>query len=217
MRQPSRLLLLLAATLAWLWASSPYTPWAEDAAPRLWLYDTLYYARVGLLAWLAAETALAAMRPARRGAPALGMLAAVALAWLAGWLYVDSGPGWRWRTRASLAALAAVADAGDSDRRQRAGHVLVDTVRTPCGSAAPWLWLGRPHGGGSGINLALVRSRGVPSSPVREAFVFLPLGAQWWMAYEDPVRHHAASAVRCVPGRSVANHRAGLAHVAAGR
>lgn len=215
MRQRPRLALLLLATLAWLWAASVQTPWAADRAPRLWLYDLLFYLRVVLLAWLAAEGAWLFFRQAQRARMALAMLALVAGAWLGALLYADSGPGWRWRALASRAALEALADAGYSDQRRRAGHVIVDTVRTPCGAHVPWLWLGRPHGAGSGINLALVRSAGVPDTPVGGAFVFRHLGQDWWMAYENAAAHHAGAARRgCSPGHSVATHRAGRAHVA---
>lgn len=215
--QPLRLVLLLAATLAWLWAISPCTPWAADRAPRLWLYDLLFYARFALLAWLAAEIALALFRRTHRRAGAPMLLALATGTWIGAWLYADSGIGWRWRILASRDALDAVADAGYADHRQRAGHVLVDTVRTPCGAHAPWLWLGRPHGGGSGINLALVRSgSAVPDTPVRDAFVFMPVAGAWWLAYENPARHYAGASQRaCTPGTTVPSHRAGLAHVAA--
>lgn len=214
MPQRLRLALLLLATLAWLWASSPYTPWAADRAPRLWLYDLLFYLRVVLLAWLAAETAWLFFRHGRRTRTALAMLALACGAWLAAVLYVDSGPGWRWRTLASRAALETLAQAGYSDQRRRAGHLIVDNVRTPCGVHAPWLWLGRPHGAGSGINLALVRSAGVPDTPVAEAFVFRALGHGWWMAYENAAAHHAGTARRaCSPGLTIATHRAGRAHM----
>ena len=52
---PFRLWILFALALAWCWASSVFTPWATDLAPRLWLYDVLYYARVLLLFWGACE------------------------------------------------------------------------------------------------------------------------------------------------------------------
>lgn len=217
--QSRRTCLLLAATLAWLWAISVYTPWAGDRAPRLWLYDLLFHARVALLAWAAAEIALVVFRRTHRAPGVLLVLGTVVAAWTAAALYDDSGIGWRWRVLASDAELDAVADAGDSDTRQRAGHVLLDTVRTPCGAQSPWLWLGRPHGAGSGINLALVRNgSAVPQTPVRDAFVFLPLGEGWWLAFENPARHHAAAPPRaCVAGIAVASHRAGRAHVAARR
>jgi len=217
--QHARLVLLLAATLAWLWAISPYAPRAADRAPRLWLYDLLFYVRAVLLAWTVAEIAFALFRGTRRSPGVVALLGTVLAAWLGAAAYDDSGVGWRWRVRASGAALAAVAQAGDSDQRQRVGHLLIDTVRTPCGARSPWLWLGRPHGGGSGINLALVRGNGaVPRTPVRDAFVFLALGEGWWLAYENAARHHAAAPQRaCTPGTAVGTHRAGLAHVAASR
>ena len=217
--QHVRLALLVAATSAWLWAMSPYTPWAAGRAPRPWLYDLLFYARVALLVWAAAEVAYALFRDAWRSPGAVVLLGTVLATWLGAAAYDDSGIGWRWRVRASGAALAAVAQAGDSDQRQRVGHLLIDTVRTPCGARSPWLWLGRPHGGGSGINLALVRGNGaVPRTPVRDAFVFLALGEGWWLAYENAARHHAAAPQRaCVPGTAVGTHRAGVAHVDATR
>ena len=61
-RSSLRLWVLLAATLGWLWASSVFAPWAADRAPRLWLYDLLFYLRVVLLAWAAAEVLRCALR-----------------------------------------------------------------------------------------------------------------------------------------------------------
>ena len=49
----TRVAALSACVAAWLWLWSIYTPWAADRAPRLWLYDVLYYARVLLVAWIA--------------------------------------------------------------------------------------------------------------------------------------------------------------------
>ena len=45
-----RVAALFACVPAWLWLWSIHTPWAADLAPRLWLYDVLYYARVLLVA-----------------------------------------------------------------------------------------------------------------------------------------------------------------------
>ena len=45
-----RVAALFACVAAWLWLWSIHTPWAADLAPRLWLYDVLYYARVLLVA-----------------------------------------------------------------------------------------------------------------------------------------------------------------------
>ena len=56
---PKRLWLLLPLTAAWIWASSPFAPWALSLAPLTWLYDLLYYMRYGLLAWSLVEVVLA--------------------------------------------------------------------------------------------------------------------------------------------------------------
>jgi hypothetical protein len=158
---------LLLATLAWLWASSVFTPWAEDRAPRMWLYDLLFYLRFVLLFWGGGELLRMALR---RGSPVDAVpLAATALVALAALGYQHSEAGLRWKIAASSDALAVAAGAGDSDRRRRVGHFIVDSVRMPCANTKQaWLWLGRPHGGGTGTNLALVRGGDhPPATPIR--------------------------------------------------
>ena len=214
-----RLWILLAATLLWLWASSVFTPWAADRAPRLWLYDLLFYLRFVLLLWGVAEILHLALQrqlatPLRRAMP----LAATVVVVLVAWAYDRSEAGLRWKVSASHDALTVTARDGYDDRRRRAGHFLVDTVRVPCGNAQPWLWLGRPHGGGSGINLALVRSdHRVPVTSEPDAFVFSPLAHGWWMAYQHAGRYHRAvqqrgEAVPCVAG-TVVTHPQGQAFI----
>lgn len=214
---------LLAATLAWLWASSVFTPWAADRLPRLWLYDTLFYLRYVLLLWAAAEAACLAFHwRDRRARHALLPLAGTLLAAGTAWVGLHSEAGLRWRVAASESALAAVADSGASDVRRRAGHFLVDSVRQPCRGQA-WLWLGRPHGGGTGINLALVRSGAAPPrTPAADAFAFWPAGDGWWVAYQHAARYRDAVATgagtpACPRGRILSRQREGLALVEAGR
>ncbi|MFC7301824.1 hypothetical protein [Cognatiluteimonas weifangensis] len=220
-----RLWALLLATAAWLWAGSVYTPWAADRAPRLWLYDLLFYLRFALLFWAGAEALRLGLR--RGPAAAAWPLAATALVVLVALGLGHSEAGLRWKLAASHDALAAAARDAGSDRRRRAGHFLVDSVRMPC-PGQPWLWLGRPHGGGSGINLALVhagtRAPAVPAQ-LREAFAFWPAHAGWWLAYQHADRYSRATAAApaapaadaCVPGAVLTRHRHGLALVAAGR
>jgi len=72
-----------------------------------------------------------------------------------------------WDIRVALSAgpLEPFSTPAYSDQRQRVGWLLLDSVRAPCETEA-WLWLGRPFGGGSGINRALVFSPGrVPLTP----------------------------------------------------
>lgn len=208
---------LLACVAAWLWLWSIYTPWAKDLAPRLWLYDLLFYARVVLVAWVLAECALWFWRPAQRGTLASLLLGATLLAAIGGWAYAQSGIGWRWRVLDSAAALDAVAAQGRSDLRQRAGHVLVDSLRFPCDAATPWFWLGRPHGAGSGINLAVVRSDAMPQAPFAAAFRVRRLDGRWWMAYQDGATYHAlqgdTAAAACGTLQAAASHRAGMAFI----
>lgn len=216
-----RVAALFACVAAWLWAWSIHTPWAADLAPRLWLYDLLYYARVVLIAWALAECAHWAWHPAKRTWPTSILLGGVLLAGAAGWAYAHAGIGWRLRVRASTQALDALAMRGAGDVRQRAGHVLVDTVRTPCDAATPWFWLGRPHGVGSGINLALVRSDGPPQAPFADAFRIRRLDGHWWMAYQNGARYQALQGVSrtaaCTTPREAMSHRAGMAFVADNR
>ena len=110
-----------------------------------------------LLFWGACELLRVALRRDWR-APTLVPLALVFAVGLAAWAYADSDTGWRWKVASSRDALRAAIAAPDHDVRHRAGHFIVDTVRHPCGGTEPWLWLGRPHGAGSGTNLALVHA-----------------------------------------------------------
>jgi hypothetical protein len=216
--------LLLLATLAWLWATSVFTPWAEGRAPRMWLYDLLFYLGFALLFWGGGELLRLASRrgPAMDAAP----LAVAALVVAAALGYQHTEAGLHWRIADSRAALAAAAHAGYSDRRRRVGHFIVDSVRLPCtGTRQAWLWLGRPHGGGSGTNLALVWGDGRrPATPLQDAFAFWPAGNGWWMAYQHAgryrraiTRHAAGAAGTCTPGEVVSRHRQGVALVAEGR
>ena len=218
---PLRLWTLCLLGLAWCWASSVFTPWAADLAPRLWLYDVLYYARVLLLFWGACEVLRGLLRRDRR-ASALLPLALVAMVALLAYLYADSEAGWRWKVGASGDALRTSMQARDRDVRHRAGHFIVDTARHPCRDDQPWLWLGRPHGAGSGTNLALVHAgEAAPQSPTADAFAFRAVRDGWWLAYQ-----HAALYQRvvtdgreegCRPGRVLERHRNGRAFVDAGR
>lgn len=222
-----RLAVLLATVAGWLWLWSIHTPWATDLAPRLWLYDLLYYLRAALVAWVLAECALWAFHPLQRTRFASACLVATLALSAAAWIYAHASIGWRVRTRASAPALEALAmqgdgdrRQGDGDRRQRAGLVLVDSLRRPCDAATPWFWLGRPHGAGSGINLAIVRSDAPPQAPFAEAFRLRRIDAHWWMAYQDGRRYHAlqgdAAAGECALARQIGSHRAGMAFIEAG-
>lgn len=219
---PLRLWILLALALGWCWATSVFTPWAVDRAPRLWLYDVLFYLRVLLLSWGACELLRALLRRDGRAAVLAPLLLLLAVA-AGAQAYADSAAGWRWKLGASRAALAAATTrANDHDTRQRAGHFIVDTLRHPCRAGEPWLWLGRPHGAGSGTNLALVRAGdAVPAAPGGGAFAFWPVRDGWWLAYQHAARYRQSladgSARRCVPGRALPRHRDGRAFIAAGR
>jgi hypothetical protein len=211
---------LLACVGTWLWLWSIHTPWATDLAPRLWLYDLLFYVRVALVAWTLAECALWCWHPAQRGRLATLLLGSTLLAGLAGWMYARSGIGWKWRVAASAPTLDALATQAAGDSRQRAGHVLVDTMRFPCDGSTPWFWLGRPHGAGSGINLAIVRSDTLPQAPFAASFRLRRIDGQWWMAYQHGARYQTMQgdrvAATCATPRQAASHRAGLAFIEAG-
>ncbi len=129
-------------------------------------------------------------------------------AWIA-----DTEAGWHWRVHMSIEALAPYAVPAHADVRQRVGMLLVDTQREPCPGQS-WLWLGRPFGGGTGINLALVHARktAVPQSPQPEAFRFLWMHGNWWLAYHNPDSYSAATGgtIVCVEGLRVASHAQGL-------
>jgi hypothetical protein len=212
--------ILLIATLAWLWASSVFTPWAADRAPRMWLYDLLFYLRFVLLFWGGGEL----LRLALRRAPSVDVvpLAVAGCVVIVALGYQHTAAGLRWKIEASSNALATAArtDNGDNDRRRRVGHFIVDSVRVPCADARQaWLWLGRPHGGGTGTNLALVRGNGQrPATPLHDAFAFWSAGNDWWMAYQHAGRYHRAiarseadDAGACTPGPALSRPRQGLA------
>lgn len=214
-----RLLVLTLLSLLWLWAGSVYSPWAEDLDPRLWLYDFLFYSRFILLLWVLAEAGLWFRRYRDGKAPsgmtfAGGCLLAVSGLVVASsnWI-ADTEAGWRWRVRLSAEALAPYAVPAYADHRQRVGMLLVDTRREPCPGQA-WLWLGRPYGGGTGINLALVHAGGdaMPQSPQPEAFRFLRMHGNWWMAYQNPDSYSAKTdgTIVCVEGLDVPSHAQGL-------
>lgn len=218
---PLRLWMLFALALAWCWSSSVFTPWAADLAPRLWLYDVLYYARVLLLFWGACEAMRVLLRRDWR-ASTLAPLALVLAIGATAWAYADSEAGWRWKVAASRDALQRSMGTGDHDVRHRAGHFIVDTVRHPCDRAQPWLWLGRPHGAGSGTNLALVHAgHAAPRAPMAGAFAFRPLRDGWWLAYQHAARYQRAlaggGAGRCADGRVLRSHAHGRAFIQAGR
>ena len=218
---PLRLWTLFALALAWCWASSVFTPWAVDLAPRLWLYDVLFYARVVLLFWGACELLRVLLGHDWRRST-LGPLGLVLVVAALAWAYADSETGWRWKVAASRDALRASMGTHDDDVRQRAGHFIVDTLRHPCLEAQPWLWLGRPHGAGSGTNLALVHSgNAAPQSPMAEAFAFRPLRDGWWLAYQHAAEYRRALAMdgnrQCMPGRVLQGHRDGRAFIESGR
>lgn len=216
----ARVAALFACVAASLWLWSVYTPWAADLAPRLWLYDVLYYTRVLLVAWLLAEVARWCWHPSKRRRLASLLLGGTVLAGIAGWAYAQSVVGWRLRVRASAPALNALAAGGASDLRQRTGHVLVDTVRFPCNAGTPWFWLGRPHGAGSGINLALVRSDDRPQAPYADAFLMRRIDGRWWLAYQHGPRYQAlqahADASHCNVPATTPSHRAGMRFVRRG-
>lgn len=213
-----RLWILFALAVLRGWAGSAFTPWAVDLAPRLWLYDVLFYARVLLLFWAACEVLRVLLRRDRRAA-VLVPLALVLATGAFAYAYAQGEGGWRGKVAASRDALQS--SAHDGDRRHRAGHFIVDTVRHPCRDDQPWLWLGRPHGAGSGTNLALVHSGvSAPQTPMLEAFAFWPVRDGWWLAYQHAARYQHTMATggsqRCQPGRVVARHRDGQAFLRAG-
>ena len=208
------------AALALAWAGSVYTPWAADTVPRLWLYDLGWYLRFAVLAWGLVEAGvLLHARVARISAwLPLAVAAAVAISALAA---PRSGAVLALQVRASEARLQAVVDAGAPGRRARAGHLIVDGLSLPCDARQPWLWIGRPHGGGTGTSLALVRvDAGTPRVPTGDAQRLRPLTGRWWLAYQHAARHVRAgdmtSRAACVRASKVSSHRQGLDFVEAG-
>ena len=174
---------LVAAVVAWWWASSVFTPWAESTHPRLWLFDGLYYLRFALLAWGVGEFGSAFVRyRARAGARVFAMPACAAVLALIAWTYEDTDAGFRFKVRASDAELAHSAALPYDTPRHRAGHLLIDSVREPC-VGEPWLWLGRPFGAGTGIGRALVRAQGAePMHPMEGDYEFEHVTGHWWLA-----------------------------------
>ena len=141
---------------------------------------------------------------------------------LAAQAYQHGETGLRWKLAASNDALLAAASAGHSDQRRRAGHFLIDSVRKPCGQAA-WLWLGRPFGGGTGINLALVHAgERTPATPFPDAFAFWRATGGWWLAYQHGRRYqramqgHSSQVAACSAGSVLSRHRQGQAFIADG-
>lgn len=222
---PARCALLLAATLAWAWAGSVFTPWALDLDHRLWLFDALYYLRFALLGWGLFEAgvaiaALAARRRPVRPMRALALLTTAAVVATLALQWGESDAGVRLAMRFSAPALAAERGAADSDARRRVGGWIVDTRRHPCGPGQPWLWLGRPFGGGTGTSRALVQAgTEVPLTPNPDAFRFRPVAGGWWLAYQHGARYAqgAATAGPCGPGTAVASHADGLGFIADGQ
>lgn len=219
---PIRTWTLLAATLATIWAHSVFTPWAVHVQPHLWLYDLLFYLRYLLGFWAIAELLHLGFHwngPRRRYT--LLALACTILAGWAAWMYQHSEAGARWRVAVSLERLASAAETDFSDTRSRAGHFLVDTVRQPC-PGQPWLWLGRPHGAGTGTNTALVHAGDQrPMTPAGDVYAFWPARHGWWFAYQHAARDRQVPAQRttitCAPGRILDSQRQGSAWVRAGQ
>lgn len=218
----TRVALLCIIGLAWIHANTVFTPWAESMDPRLWLYDTLFYAGFVLLFWGAGEALglVVLWRKSNRDRHILLPVSILAIPTLVALLFFvmhHTGTGWRWRVYLSRDALESRQLSGNSDQRQRAGWLLIDSLRAPCGNQS-WLWLGRPHGGGTGINLALVYSpHRVPRTPRREAFRFWQVNDEWWMAYQNPVIYQslANAGDECTEGIPVKSHSGGIRHIRA--
>ncbi|WP_162301433.1 hypothetical protein [Cognatilysobacter segetis] len=204
---------LPVAAVVLAWAGSMYTPWAADTASRLWLYDLVYYLRyVALLAWLAVAVRLAATGASRRQALPLALAALVAAVVV---LVESPGLGLRLRVAASADALDRVAAGPDGLYRRRAGHLIIDGVSRPCDRARPWLWLGRPHGGGTGTGIALVRSPAArPQVPRGGAHRVLHLDGPGWLAFQHGAPTPQLACESAVELRDIA---AGRAFMARGR
>ena len=170
----------LAAVIAsWWWASSVFSPLAASMAPRMWLYDTLFYLRFVLLAWAMVAVGVALGR--RRTRDLSWFALPLCVAGLA-WIYETTESGLRFKVRASASALSRSATWPYDTPRHRAGHFIIDTVRMPV-DGQPWLWIGRPFGGGTGTGRALVRSGEVaPTPPDANPYRTRPLADGWWMA-----------------------------------
>lgn len=221
-RAALRAWLVFACALLLGWAGSVYTPWAVDTAPRLWLYDAVFYLRFVVGAWALAE----ALRLGLRREWSAAAWIPLALAGLCGVLVAADSRSealLRWKVRGSAPELARVGGAGNASRRVRAAHFIVDGVSIPCRDGERWLWIGRPHGAGSGTSTALVRARaGVPAAPAGDAFRFRRLTDDWWMAYQHAARHARGASMpadvraTCTGGRELSSHRQGRAFIEAG-
>lgn len=174
---------LVAAAIAWWWAMSVFTPWASSTAPRLWLFDALYYAWFVLLAWAMVEAGIAWRRRRDRGEPVFAWLVVLVVVVTAAWIYERTQFGLHAKVRWSDDALRASTALPYDTPRHRAGHLIIDTVREPVAGQS-WLWLGRPYGGGSGTRraLVLVREGDGPRSPAEGTYAFRRLSGAWWLA-----------------------------------
>lgn len=213
----ARLSLFAGLCALHVWATSIFSPWATSTHPLLWLYDTFFYTAFALLFWGLAEVAFVwyASRAHRMtGRQAGARLALVALAisfFLAHTFIMNTGAGLQARLRMSERALAGYTQPDYRDQRHRAGWFLIDTERMPCNQ--PWLWLGRPFGGGTGISMALVHSPdGIPRTPRRDTFRFWHIDGPWWMAYQNATYRATDAAQRPdgEQGVEVPSHKAGL-------
>lgn len=174
---------MAALAAAWWWANSVFSPWADSMAPRLWLYDTLYYLGFALLAWGLVEAALVFVRwRASRKVGAFAWMATMLVGVALAVVYARTEAGLRFKVRTSAAALDRSATLPYETPRHRAGHFLVDTVREPV-KGEPWLWIGQPFGGGTGTGRALVRSgRDAPTPPEDGRYRYRAIAGGWWMA-----------------------------------
>jgi hypothetical protein len=177
-----RVLLLLALAL-WWWAGSVFSPWAESLDHRLWLYDTLFYLGFLLGAFVLIDVGFAIARWRAAQSRSIVWIAAWLVgAWIA-WVYDATETGLRFKVYVSADALANSATLPYDPPRHRAGHFLIDTVREPV-PGQPWLWIGRPFGGGTGTGRALVRSGAQAPTPPpdMQAYRFRAIGGGWWVA-----------------------------------
>ena len=218
-----RLTLLCFLALFWLYAKSVFAPWAESPEPRLWLYDTLLYSGFFLWIWGVGEAirlvVVLRQHPQSRNQLAIAalLLGIAGLTGLAHHVLNHTGTGWDLRIAWSAEQLEAFTTPSWSDQRQRVGWLLVDSVRMPCQDQA-WLWLGRPFGGGSGINRALVFSPdSVPLTPHESGLRFVAVNDFWWMAYQNPDRFYGETSLepaQCRQGTTLASHRQGERFIA---
>ena len=174
-------LALTAAIAAWWWAVSVFSPWATSMAPRLWLYDTLFYLRFALIAWVLAAIGFALARRARSKRTLAWFALPLCVAGIA-WVYERTEIGLRFKVHASTHALSRSATLPYDTPRHRAGHFIIDTVRMPV-AAQPWLWLGRPFGGGTGTGKALVHGGALaPTSLDASVYRTRAIVEGWWLA-----------------------------------